>query len=616
MSFSDNEDDALLALAGDDDDDDVGSGEEGELDETQAISERAPSTDGDVQPSVEKVEDSGPRRGVAQKVRAKRGRARRRRDDSEDEEDEEDNEILSSSPYSSMDQRRQTSASAEAAGTPLSTQDAVIPPIYPIEGKFVSQADKSWLLSLPELEREQELNKRAQEVIRAQQDMQLKRALATGRATKRKADDADLEDSATKSSRPKMERGAKSALDKYKKMREQAGVVRERRDERRAARRDERSPTGEGSERDADGESEVEYAEPTSRRGEEPLADLTDFNHCRLGRSNFAQICFYPGFEEAITGCYARVNVGSNRDTGENMYRLALIKGFKEGKPYQLENSNGKKFLTDQYAIVAQGKSEKTWPFAACSDSKATSSEVTRYLDMLKEQRVRLPTRKALNTKLDQIHALLNRKWTDEDISSKINKQKAIEKKYDPANAANLAREKILKRKQAAEEDEDFDEIATCNAELQALEANSNGNALGRAPIAVKALKATTEQDRLAARNALTRKTNSEEVRKALLEERRREIAHREKVIAEAKAKAAAEAEAKSKLQVPDADLFGSDVSRAGTPSSSVKKLKTANGVRSSSQNGIKRPIGALRTEHKNDDDVIAAMDLGIDIEI
>lgn len=202
------------------------------------------------------------------------------------------------------------------------------PPLYPIEGKFLSQSDRAWLLSLPELEREQELDKRAQEVIRRNQDMQLKRALADRRpTTKRKADEADLEEEARKSSRPKMERGAKSALDKYKKMREQAGADRERRDEKRAARRDEKSPSNQDSERDADGESEVEWAEPVERRGDEPLADLADFNHCRVGRSNFAQICFYPGFEDTITGCYARVSVGPDRDTGENMYRVALIKG-------------------------------------------------------------------------------------------------------------------------------------------------------------------------------------------------------------------------------------------------------------------------------------------------
>lgn len=264
------------------------------------------------------------------------------------------------------------------------------------------------------------------------------------------------------------------------------------------------------------------------------------------------------------------------------------------------------------------------WPFAACSDSQITGAELDRYLRMLKDQRTRMPTRKLMDAKLNEIHSLLNRRWTDEDISKKINKQKAIEKKYDPANAANLAREKIQKRKQAAEEEDDYEEIARCNAELQALEANaSNGSAIGRGSIPSRPVKkGLSEQDRLAQRNAQTRKTNSEEVRKALLEERRREIAAREKAIAAFRAKEAEEA--KKKLQVPGAEMSelfgdGSDLSRAGTPLNGVKKLKSALGSRAgtpSSQNGVKRPIGALRSGNKNEDNIIAALDLGIDIEI
>lgn len=198
--------------------------------------------------------------------------------------------------------------------------------LYPIEGKFMSNDDRAWLLSLPELEREQELERRAQEVIRRQQDLQLKRALASARSkgpAKRKASE-EFEDTPRKSTRPKVERGAKSALDKYKKAREQAGADKERRDGQRRSRRGARSASEE-SIRDADGESEVEWAEDPHR--DEPMAELIDFNHCRVGRSNFALVCFYPGFEDAIAGCYARVSVGPDRDTGENIYRMALIKG-------------------------------------------------------------------------------------------------------------------------------------------------------------------------------------------------------------------------------------------------------------------------------------------------
>jgi len=150
------------------------------------------------------------------------------------------------------------------------------------------------------------------------------------------------------------------------------------------------------SDADAEGESEVEWDDPKARgarrsssapRDEAP-AELTDYDHVRLGRDNFAKVCFYPGFEKAITNCFARISIGPDKVTGQNVYRLAQIKGqhcclysmvtahqrlgFTEGKPYAMEGVNGKPFTTDQYALVAVGKSEKEWPFLACSNSKFT----------------------------------------------------------------------------------------------------------------------------------------------------------------------------------------------------------------------------------------------------
>lgn len=198
-------------------------------------------------------------------------------------------------------------------------------PLYPLEGKFTSAADRDYVLSLGELKREEILAERAQEVIKRQQDLQLRKALASNNATnkaKRKAAAADFEDSNRRSTRPRVEK--RTALDDYREARERKGAERDRvalaRD-----RKDERSPSPRGSEADADGESEVEWAEP--ERKDEPPAEIRDFDRCRVGRSNFAKVCFYPGFEDAIRGCFARVSIGVNRETGQNAYRMTQIKG-------------------------------------------------------------------------------------------------------------------------------------------------------------------------------------------------------------------------------------------------------------------------------------------------
>lgn len=158
--------------------------------------------------------------------------------------------------------------------------------------------------------------------------------------SKRKASVADLEEGQRKSSRQKTTLGgrkvgeASEAIEAYKRQREKKG----RRDELR--RRDmaagEAAPVKDEapSDKDAEGESEVEWdnrERSPSPPKDDPPADLRDIQRARVGRTNFAQVCFYPGFDEAISGCYARVNIGPNRDTGINEYRLCLIKSMSPG---------------------------------------------------------------------------------------------------------------------------------------------------------------------------------------------------------------------------------------------------------------------------------------------
>ena len=207
-------------------------------------------------------------------------------------------------------------------------------PAFPLEGVYLDSADRAHIQSLPEIQREEILAERAAENTKRQQDLQLKKALAATQAAaskhqKRKAAAADLDDDAgqRKSSRAKVEK--RNVLDDYKKAREARGADRTSRlDPRRDGGRKRRSRSASSaSDRDADGESEVEWAPEVSSRREEAPADLRDFERCRVGRSSFAKVSFYPNFEETMKGCFARVSIGVNRETGENMYRMTQIKG-------------------------------------------------------------------------------------------------------------------------------------------------------------------------------------------------------------------------------------------------------------------------------------------------
>lgn len=222
---------------------------------------------------------------------------------------------------------------------------------YPIEGKFVDSADKAEILAMPEIKREELLAERAQEVERDRQNRALRQLLNAREAEtkkldkKRKAGAADLDENQRKTSRQRTKLGggkvgeASTGIDSLKRARAEKTDRQRRREEDKERNRGRREQHDDYSEADADGESEVEWDDGKSKnknkkssspdyRDAEP-AGLHDIERVRVGRSRFALVCFYPGFDEAITGCFVRISIGIDKETGQNIYRMAVIKGTK-----------------------------------------------------------------------------------------------------------------------------------------------------------------------------------------------------------------------------------------------------------------------------------------------
>jgi len=279
-----------------------------------------------------------------------------------------------------------------------------------------------------------------------------------------------------------------------------------------------------------------------------------------------------------------------------------------------MDGPNGKKIHTDQYVLCGQGKKEKEYPFQACSDSRFTEGEFGEFQSALTADGIRLPNKRQIGHKLDDIHALLEHQWTEEDIQNKINKSNAMRIKH-----LNFGRDRIIKRRDEAASRGDDAVVARCNQELTTYDAGGPKPELkaGASPANRHA-----QQERLAQLNRQNRKLNSEEVRKAQIATKRAEQKARDEAIARARkaeSEKAAAATKNSSLAIPD-DLFGdaSDISRAGTPgvsaNGSPKKGMSRAGTPA---NGVpeKKKFGQFRKKNL-DDDVIAGMDLGIEIDI
>lgn len=224
--------------------------------------------------------------------------------------------------------------------------------IFAFEDFYHSAQDKAEIMAMSEVQRESILAERAAIRDRKSQDLHLRKLLQARERgevkaadkKKRKAGEADLDEKQRKSSRQKTTLGGRKvgessdAMEAYKRQREQKGLRDEQR-RREGEERKERAKRGEAvegySDADAEGESEVEWDDPkargarrsTSAPRDDTPAELIDYEHVRVGRDNFARVCFYPGFEKTITNCLVRISIGPDTATGENVYRIAHIKG-------------------------------------------------------------------------------------------------------------------------------------------------------------------------------------------------------------------------------------------------------------------------------------------------
>ncbi|EEQ91438.1 hypothetical protein RJZ56_002258 [Blastomyces dermatitidis] len=629
----------ILALAGGDDSSD---------EETTATQPKRASPG--QQGGEESEEESGEvsrRRGGKHSSRTKRPRNAR--------DDDDDAELSSSSSRSRTSLRSASMSESDSDDVSPPSDDQG--PIFPYEKLFYSAKDKAEVMALPEIQREELLSERAQQVDRHNQDLALRRLLASreredARAAekkKRKAGATDMEESQRKSSRQKTTLGGRKvgetsdAIEAYKRQREEKGKRDEQRRRDASSRRKDRasgSPDEGLWDGDANGGSDVEWDEGPRRRSpslprDDPPAELRDIQRARVGRSNFAQVCFYPGFDSAIANCYVRVVIGVNKETQQNEYRLCSIKRFAEGKPYAMEGPNGRSFITTQYAVLAHGKAEREFPFIACSDSPITDAEFNRYRQTMAVEDCKMATKSMVAGKVADINRLINHQFTKEELEEKLRRQGTNDNKMKV-----FERLQLEKRRQEAIAAGDEAAVAQCDAELQRF----TGPKLAFGTSLVKPRSTEkTQQERLQELNRRNQKLNAENVRRAQLEERRRErlaaaaVARGEAVanrFARVKTKARTHYDVHGNRLVPKSGEDGgtSDMSRpvtpitgANTPNGNKASTPTPNGA-SATPSSTKGASDSMKPARKGgipvirhrptDDENIAALDFDIDIEI
>ncbi|KAI1089324.1 plus-3-domain-containing protein [Rostrohypoxylon terebratum] len=597
-------DEEILALVGGDDE---SSDEEQEVDISRSASRsRSPNA-------------NAKRQGQDTKHRS----SRRKQDDS-DEEEGEASSIASpasqdSAPMDESDSDDDVFQSSNANGKVDDDDDNK----YPVDGLYASEAEKEEILAMPELEREQILSHRQEQVDRQRQNTLLRQLLLKTREDdsqpdkKRKASSADLDDPQRKTSRQRTRVGGSkvgetsAGIESLRRARAEKSDRLRRREEDRERNKKSYSTSRDSPDRDIDGDSDGGWPgasrdRPSKSRTPEikeiPFADLRDIERIRLGRTRFAQVCFYPGFDEAITGCYVRVSLGPGPD-GVPVYRMAVIKGFTQGKPYAMSKPNGQTFVTDQYIKAAHGKSERDWPFIICSDSPFTEAEFNRYKKVCQDEAVLFPRRPTLDAKITDINALIDHTWTNTEVNAKIERERALLSKFQPTE-----RNRLVKLIEEAKERGDDARVSELQDRLDSLETPRLAFRTSLTQSSKPTNAAPSQQERLAALNAENRRRNVEAVRKAQISEKAK--AHQIKTHATS-------GEQKS----TPTNGSGASTPINGTPKQNtgtkqpllphLQRLQAQNHQTGKDKKGIPqihKPIA--------DDDIIASLDLDIEVDI
>lgn len=230
-----------------------------------------------------------------------------------------------------------------------------------------------------------------------------------------------------------------------------------------------------------------------------------------------------------------------------------------------MEQPNGRQIMNDQYAEITTGESgnaTKPWPLTHCSNSRFEPREYEEYKAALRDTGKRIPNQMWAQKKCQELHNLVSYQLSSEEINAKITKQNRL---------AHLLAQKA-------------------------------GNAAKTMPTNEHQRK----QQAIAERNMNTKLENNRNVREALLAKRAKE---RAATRAAAAAAAEREAAAKAAITVTPAvekdDLFGSDISRTGTPTPGTTTADKA----------VRKGMPTF-TRRKMDDEIISQMDFGIELDI
>ncbi|WFC94200.1 RNA polymerase-associated protein rtf1 [Malassezia brasiliensis] len=359
---------------------------------------------------------------------------------------------------------------------------------YPLEGIYKDEEDREHLLSMNELEREEVLAQRRDEISRRNQKAQLaamvrSQQAAAGKTRKSKHSEAekakrrkrsrdmarreleDLDDPFAESEeedvfaesesdderparRPSTTKASKLSELRRKRQERQHGTARvdESDDEPAPQRRRVRDDSDSAYESESDYEDRRATRRPTTAAevliaSEDEPPSLELLNSIRVGRDEIERLLFLPSGPEALRGCFIRCSWGMRpKPEGgqEHVYRVHQITQLqqREDKFYDVSADRSGRFLNTYITFRWNGK-EHSVDLRPISTQPISESERQRWIATLKGNATKFPSATAIQEKQHSLDAVLNAPLTEEDIKKMIQRKRELRAAAEANGAAS-----------------------------------------------------------------------------------------------------------------------------------------------------------------------------------
>ncbi|KAI0772759.1 plus-3-domain-containing protein [Trametes elegans] len=385
---------------------------------------------------------------------------------------------------------------------------------YPLEGKYIDEADRARLMDMSEIDREAILAQRLEEMQRYTDKRQLDHLLQlqSGRGS--------AEESVSKAA--KRQHAARGATKEKSRKLDELKAKRKAKDEKKRTRtsspkRDRSSSPMdmEMSEDEEDGQiTKYDEEEERDRKlygksnpDDEPIT-LDDLDKCRITRNQIAKFCMTPWFEDYVKGAWVRYLIG--QEAGQPVYRICEVTDIAPNlvKPYKVNEQT-----VNQELELKHGESTRRFAMDKVSNAPFEQKEFDRLVKVCEVEKVKLPTKRQLEKKAAQLQRLANQPMTESDIAAMLARKQAMQaSKQSPAHLA-MERSRLHQARTLAARRQDYAEVAQIDAQIAEL-------------AAVAPAREESSSDILAKLNERNRKANQDAVRKAEraeLERKRRE---------------------------------------------------------------------------------------------